>query len=1176
MPNFPKLNFIQEISKDLEYLNEKYQKLLKKLSFYLGIKPIKSEMKFTLSNINSPEKSILINFGIKRQVKDQKVFIRIYNDYKKFLEFIVLRELLILFVDKKFWKNNSIILIVNQIVMQFLVNHPLMNQWRSKIWKIISQNKKSTILSDEYYQLESIFNNTNLNNYPNPSQFFFQYLNKYGHLFHNTKRTFSFILFKNYQEMLQYSLYNDNLIETLRILTLIFYKSKNLMKLQDYKNSFTILKNQNILETHLSFRRFIRNLRIIQNKSFIIPSYQINWASINIAIIIIFIEFNSNLNKNDVLQFINEIPFFVSPKSSMINFSVMWAGYFVIPFDYVNDCIKFIKMLKEKGVIVRFKLMLRESHSHFINLNYFKETFNKKVLLNPNHSDYRENLEINFFIETAKINKVNRLSILEFLVLDRIRSYRGLGFENKAEYIKIFRSDLFKEILNQRNLINDLKKNLKRVLTQSNLKERLIELFIEYQKEDFFSIKRKISSYLEILKYFGEDIENRNYTNIEFLKNKLKNKKLIPSIEFYVYLKDDLLNDFLTTFFENKETFNEKSNLYKTFLELLNSFAKLKIFNLNTIRMIINDEKLINQLFLSKERKLSQIYNKYKIQDINLSNIEVTINSFIDSKPPIIKPLLISTINTKKYEKDYFQLLIKGIKSNLLKLNNLKKFFPRILIDSTIDFITEEKIFYVEISLPPLNKTEKNTFISILLSLFGSDDIYFGRNLLWSGFFGGIKIWDFYDVENKNFFYTKDLFNQFTIFANSIFKANENNMIKEKFQNFRILFSNNLDLIDFIDSVNKRKLLENESYNLEDLNLLYNLNQNLEEVINENEKLVMNKKVFFFKNHVKNLSFFPAYHRFGLQKYITYFFSNNLNKIEFKNILNNILKVRYPACIGKSIPFLLESVLPIEISDPPFMDYLLDPNLKLLEFCSFFIKRTIQIFHFEGNYTPQGLDYQINIFKRHIESILFEKNYEDNLLKPKVFDFSIDKAISEYSFESPEFNELCEIFSYHSIDIKSYIGTKKVKTVERIQNLLKKKLIFPYIKLKNLGFQESIYFIIPNLNQDSMETLMKIFGWFNYGFIHEIEGIYFIQGFEAPIDFEYGLMMEIYFPKCELAEFKQLFDMVFEYLDIEHYLILKDFVNGDTLVKNVYEDPNFFDHYHPLRNVKYNGKDHNK
>ena len=71
-------------------------------------------------------------------------------------------------------------------------------------------------------------------------------------------------------------------------------------------------------------------------------------------------------------------------------------------------------------------------------------------------------------------------------------------------------------------------------------------------------------------------------------------------------------------------------------------------------------------------------------------------------------------------------------------------------------------------------------------------------------------------------------------------------------------------------------------------------------------------------------------------------------------------------------------------------------------------------------------------------------------------------------------------------------------------------------------------------------------------------------------------MMEIYFPKCELSEFKQLFDLVFEYLEIDYYLILKDFVNGDTLVKNLYEDPNFFDTYHPLRNVKNDGKDDNK
>ncbi len=68
-------------------------------------------------------------------------------------------------------------------------------------------------------------------------------------------------------------------------------------------------------------------------------------------------------------------------------------------------------------------------------------------------------------------------------------------------------------------------------------------------------------------------------------------------------------------------------------------------------------------------------------------------------------------------------------------------------------------------------------------------------------------------------------------------------------------------------------------------------------------------------------------------------------------------------------------------------------------------------------------------------------------------------------------------------------------------------------------------------------------------------------------------MIEIWFPKCELDEFFNVFDLLFQYLEIKYYVILTDLVNGKKLLKSVYGSLNFLKKYNPLLNLKWNAKD---
>ena len=68
-------------------------------------------------------------------------------------------------------------------------------------------------------------------------------------------------------------------------------------------------------------------------------------------------------------------------------------------------------------------------------------------------------------------------------------------------------------------------------------------------------------------------------------------------------------------------------------------------------------------------------------------------------------------------------------------------------------------------------------------------------------------------------------------------------------------------------------------------------------------------------------------------------------------------------------------------------------------------------------------------------------------------------------------------------------------------------------------------------------------------------------------------MIKIYFPQCEIDEFLKLFDLLFEYLEINNYIILTDLANGKSLLKEIYGSLDFLDSYNPLINLKLNDKD---
>ena len=153
------------------------------------------------------------------------------------------------------------------------------------------------------------------------------------------------------------------------------------------------------------------------------------------------------------------------------------------------------------------------------------------------------------------------------------------------------------------------------------------------------------------------------------------------------------------------------------------------------------------------------------------------------------------------------------------------------------------------------------------------------------------------------------------------------------------------------------------------------------------------------------------------------------------------------------------------------------------------------------------------------------------------------------------------------------MGSKNYTLIEKILKLIEDDIIYSYIKLKNLDFQEKLYIILPNVKKEFINIIIKIFNFFNYGFIYEIEGEFFIYGYPEEKKFENGLMIKLYLPLCELSDFQRVFDTLFQFLKIDKYLILNDMINGKNLIKSTYGTLKFLDKYNPLKNLIWNDKD---
>ena len=1154
----------------LEKIDYFFRKLLREIESYLQIEVFYPKISIILKNEESSSGAVdnLFSIGVERSYNNDILSIKISSDFFQYIQFIMLREAYKCFIPQLEMK--TIEIFINQKVAIDLKKLASMKEWNAIATEKLVDYEFLSAQSD---RLENFLKQESTGSVDSPFKFFFKYIRKNIQIITEQQDGFYDILFEKYLLISSKSLYNDNIIETVRVLSKIFNRVQYYTAMLDYQHYFTAFKENGFIRTNLSLNKFTENLQRIKNSSIISPNYKINWSALNLYSINCFLKFNPVLNRSKIYQILKELPFFLLVKECRTNFGLEIDGFFVVPKIYFNDVNRFLEKLEKNGYILQTRLTNVEKIEILVNTNYLREYHDKKTIVNKKNKLYDKKYELYRVIDYGQGEYNEEVTLLDWLIIDRIRyvSLTGFNFERRAGTIKLLKTDLINEIISQRKFITDLKTNLTIIHSSLELRNNFLEFLKTNESFGFFYIKNMLNDYITTFRLIKDIlIKNPSITSVFTFRDYFITQGVSNSIENNITFKNPTIkkaffNQFLPLYFKSRENFEEEISKYTNFFKVINSCYDLKIFNLKSIHTIAKNKSLLNTIFKSKEQKLRNIYENYKLSEINYQTIEKKLENYLNHDPPVIKPNLIDNILPSN-----FQVFIMLLKNNLKTIENLKK----ISYISKKTTIVSSNILYVVFYIPYLNREERGSLISIFTDVF-KDNLISVKRYLWSYVIKAYSRKDFYNLEQNEFFYTKDLFEQYFLNVRSILGEAQKPLPEVPNTVLTRFWSKEDDLPNLIKSVEDRVRNERVDLDLDNLRNLVELNKHLKDKILNLEGFKTSREKSFFKNYIKSINFIPSFQRFGMNQYSLYFYPTDINKIDFKLLLNNSFQsMSYPAQIDNSNSFLIQFISPYRNpSVSTYLNWLTKSKKIVREYCLFFVKKMYQIFHFNYNLSPEGWDFDPNRFKIYFQNVLFNPDYKVQIPELKEFNVGDLTGANYFGPKSAEFKALSKVYNWKSLDIKTYM-TKRYFTIHAsIIELLKKGLIQPFISLKNLNVVEEITIILPDVKKEHNESILKIFSFFNIGFIYEMEGEYFIHGFEDVVKFENGIMIKLYFPDCQIDEFEKLFDLLFEYMEIDHYLILNDLVDGENLIKSTFNGLKFLETYNPLTNLIWNDKD---
>jgi len=251
---------LEELSegKGLSQLQHVFNSIISERGEYLQLESLYKEIIIELvgKEIKREDVSIL-DFGVRRLVQDNKLIVEINEVHKKFLPFILLRETYYSFVDIE--ASELVKICINQIV-----ENDLSGLLASKEWKKLIKDSlvNRDFIHSQFDKLQKFFKIEAKEPFKNSTQFFFKDMRENPSLCRdNNIDRFYDIIFERYTYSTSKSLFNPEIMETLRILIYLFYESKSYLNLKDYQILFKKFKENKQIDTKLSLRKFTENMQ---------------------------------------------------------------------------------------------------------------------------------------------------------------------------------------------------------------------------------------------------------------------------------------------------------------------------------------------------------------------------------------------------------------------------------------------------------------------------------------------------------------------------------------------------------------------------------------------------------------------------------------------------------------------------------------------------------------------------------------------------------------------------------------------------------------------------------------------------------------------------------------------------------------------------------------------------
>ncbi|MFW9969909.1 MAG: hypothetical protein ACFFDF_06885 [Candidatus Odinarchaeota archaeon] len=1171
---------IIKVLRDDDAIN-KFKDLIDIIQNYLGLDPITyaDEVSITCIKEIHEKDNHFNNMGVNRYVDNNFIHIEILESFRKFIPIILLREAYMCFIPSQLRDNQTILISLHEILITDLSKLTMMKEWKELVRERLVDYGYLQAQND---QMHRFFEEEALEGIQSPIQFFFEFIRDYIPIFQAQIEHFYDLIWEEYLYKITPPFYDDEILETFRILTTIFYSKKVFTNFGEYEELFRQFKDNGTILTSLSQRKFSKNFRWISNHMKIGPAYDLTYFPINLVIVRSILYFNPILNRKDIKKFLGKLPFIHRPDFSKNGFADSLHCFFLIPAPYLKDLLGLLERLHNSGYVLQHECGIWTDYSNLANLNYFRKNFtDRRRILNLNHRDYDDRLEVTYHQSFDEPENSVALTLLDWAVIESAHSAgpAGLKFEEKSGKLKEIKNKVLDQIESERKLINEIIDSVNTFHDSKSLQEELLIFLDRIKPFGFFYAEDILQQMIVCLNMVEKILRHNPYiTNLHHFQEFLKTGSLFHTLDENLQFQGNkrvwstIYNDFLPLYFSKLPKYNKLKKKYQSILQVFSACRKLKVFSIANLELLITDQEMTKTVYSAKENKLKasyEIYKKYRITD---EKINLILTLLLNAN--VLSPILHTSLITSTFAKYHPILILRDTPEVNKTLDTIKKYIPRLIITKYRSLITNKS--FIHIFFYFLNIQEKEQFASLIHTIFKRNVVSFKRCFT-SGLSPFYNYKNFYDFDNDEFFYTKDLFEQSNLYIEKVL-GDPLKPLKESRTNSQGKFWMEEEVMDqLIEEVGKRVSNEQLDFSISHLEELINFNEHLPQILLEPEKFKMLKESQFFTTYIKSIKFIPDFHAFGLDQFYLYIHPSQVDKIDFKHLfLNTFQSITYPSIVDNTNSFLIKYIFPFRTPNMKHLSRYTKTEKLVREYCLFSVRRIYHICNIDNSLNPTGWNYEFKRFQIHIQNVLFTPDYNPQIItRLRTFDqrhFPRDDCLGP---SSKSFQVLTELYSWKSLDVKSFLGSRQHFKISKFTHLLQENLIFPFVSLKNLDFQDKLHIILPNIEKTLNQTLVQIFSYFNYGVIYEIEGEFFIHGFNnsKEIKFENGLMIKIYFPQCELHEFINLIEKVFEYLHIDKYIMLSDLVSGKTLLKNIYGSLDFFESYSPLKNLIWNEKD---